>query len=46
MKGGVRCKYVKQYGAGTNLVLLDPMLAKAFPIERPTNLKRPFPSEV
>ena len=31
MKGGVRGKYVKQYRAGTNLVLLDPDLAKAFP---------------
>ena len=31
MKGGVRGKYIKQYRAGTNLVLLDPELAKVFP---------------
>ena len=31
MKGGVRGKYVTQYRAGTNLVLLDPEGAAAFP---------------
>ena len=31
MKGGVRGKYVKKYRAGTNLVLLDPDVAAAFP---------------
>ena len=37
MKGGVRGKYVRQYRAGTNLVLLDPVLAKAFPTEAAVN---------
>jgi hypothetical protein len=37
MKGGVRGKFVSQYRAGTNLVLLDPMLAKAFPTEAAVN---------
>ena len=37
MKGGVRGKYVKQYRSGTNLVLLDPVLAKAFPTEAAVN---------
>ena len=36
-KGGVRGKYVKQYRAGTNLILLDPVLAKAFPTEAAVN---------
>jgi hypothetical protein len=30
LKGGVRGKYVERYRAGTNLVLLDPDVAKAF----------------
>jgi len=33
LKGGVRGKYVEHYRAGTNLVLLDPDVAKAFPTE-------------
>jgi len=37
MKGGVRGKYTKRYRAGTNLILLDPDLAKAFPIEGADN---------
>jgi len=37
LKGGVRGKYVKQYRAGTNLVLLEPDVAKAFPNERAVN---------
>ena len=37
MKGGVRGKYVKKYRAGTNLVLLDPELARAFPTEATVN---------
>ncbi len=37
LKGGVRGKYVERYRAGTNLVLLDPDLAKAFPNERAVN---------
>jgi hypothetical protein len=37
MKGGVRGKYAKRYRAGTNLVLLDPDLAEAFPTEAAVN---------
>ena len=29
--GGVRGKYVERYRQGTNVVLLDPEVAKAFP---------------
>lgn len=31
MEGGVRGKYVDRYRAGTNLVLLEPDVAQAFP---------------
>jgi hypothetical protein len=31
LKGGVKGKYVERYRAGTNLVLLDPDVAQAFP---------------
>ncbi len=37
LKGGVRGKYVARYRAGTNLVLLDPDVAKAFPDEATVN---------
>lgn len=37
MKGGVRGKYAKRDRAGTNLVLLDPELAAAFPTEAAVN---------
>ena len=37
MKGGVRGKYVNQYRAGTNLVLLDPAVARAFPSDAAVN---------
>jgi hypothetical protein len=37
LKGGARGKYVERYRAGTNLVLLDPEVAKAFPNERAVN---------
>jgi hypothetical protein len=37
MKGGVRGKYVKRYRAGTNLVLLEPDLAEAFPTAAAVN---------
>src|SRR5258708_5184542 len=37
MKGGVRGKYIKQYRAGTNLVLLDPELAQVFPTAAAVN---------
>ena len=30
LKGAVRGKYVRQYQSGTNLVLLEPDVAKAF----------------
>jgi hypothetical protein len=34
---GVRGKYLKAYGAGTNLVLLSPDVAEAFPDETAVN---------
>lgn len=37
LKGGVRGKYAARYRAGTNLVLLDPDVAKAFPDEESVN---------
>jgi uncharacterized DUF497 family protein len=37
MKGRVRGKYVKRYRAGTNLVLLDPEVYKAFPTSKAVN---------
>jgi len=37
LEGGVRGKYAKQYRAGTNLVLLEPDIAKAFPNEKAVN---------
>lgn len=37
MKGGVRGKYVERYRAGTNVVLLDPDVAQAFPNEIAVN---------
>jgi hypothetical protein len=37
MKGGIRGKYVKRYRAGTNLVLLDPEVAAAFPSDAAVN---------
>jgi hypothetical protein len=37
LKGGVRGKYAKRYHAGTNLVLLDPDVRKAFHSERAVN---------
>ena len=37
LKGGIRGKYVERYRAGTNLVLLDPDVAKAFPSEQAVN---------
>jgi hypothetical protein len=37
LKGGERGKYVERYQAGTNLVLLEPDIAKAFPDERAVN---------
>lgn len=37
MKGGVRGKYVERYREGTNLVLLDPDVAAAFPDGKAVN---------
>jgi hypothetical protein len=34
---GIRGKYLKAYRAGTNLVLLKPEVAAAFPTERAVN---------
>lgn len=37
LKGGVRGKYVERYRAGTNLIRLEPDIAKAFPDEAAVN---------
>ncbi len=37
LKGGVRGKYTARYRAGTNIVLLAPDVAKAFPNEDAVN---------
>ncbi|MBW4581557.1 MAG: hypothetical protein KME42_18455 [Tildeniella nuda ZEHNDER 1965/U140] len=37
MAGGVRGKYVERYRSGTNLVLLDPDVARAFPTDASVN---------
>ena len=37
LKGAVRGKYAKRYHAGTNLVLLDPDVRKAFRDEQAVN---------
>jgi len=37
LKGGARGKYAKRYRAGTNLVLLDPDIRKAFRNEKAVN---------
>lgn len=37
LKGGFRGKYVKRYRSGTNLVLLEPDVARAFSNERAVN---------
>jgi hypothetical protein len=37
LKEGVRGKYAARYNAGTNLVLLEPDVAKAFPNEKAVN---------
>jgi hypothetical protein len=37
LEGGVKGKYVERYRAGTNLVLLDPDVAQAFPTEDTVN---------
>ena len=37
LKGGVRGKYPERYQSETNLVLLDPDVARAFPTEESVN---------
>ena len=37
LKGGVRGKYAARYRAGTNLVLMEPEVAKAFPNDKAVN---------
>ncbi len=37
MKGGVRGKYADRYRAGTNLALLEPDIAVAFPTDEAVN---------
>lgn len=37
LKGGVRGKYVERYREGTNVVLLDPDIAAAFPDAKAVN---------
>jgi hypothetical protein len=37
MKGGVRGKYVRRLRKGTNVVLIEPEIAKAFPTEAVVN---------
>ena len=37
LKGRVRGKYVERYGAGTNLALLEPDVAAAFPDAKAVN---------
>lgn len=37
MKGGVRGKYARRMRAGTNIVVIEPDIAEAFPTERAVN---------
>jgi len=37
LEGGVRGKYVERYQAGTNLILLAPDVAEAFPDDEAVN---------
>lgn len=37
MVGGVKGKYVERYRAGTNLVLLEPDIARSFPTDAAVN---------
>lgn len=37
LRGGIKGKYVERYQAGTNLVLLAPDVAKAFPDDESVN---------
>lgn len=37
LSGGVRGKHADRFQAGTNLILLDPDIARAFPIQESVN---------
>jgi len=37
LPGGIQGKYVERYRKGTNLVLLEPEIAKAFPTQESVN---------
>jgi hypothetical protein len=37
MKGGIRGKYARRARAGTNIVLIEPEVAEAFPTEEAVN---------
>jgi hypothetical protein len=37
MEGGIKGKYVERYRSGTNIVLLDPDVAQAFPTSDSVN---------
>lgn len=37
LQGGVRGKYVERYRSGTNIILLDPDVAQAFPNDEAVN---------
>ena len=37
MKGGVRGKYVKRYREASNIVVLEPEIAEAFPNDKSVN---------
>lgn len=37
MRGGVRGKYFRRFQAGTNVVVLEPEVAKAFPTDAAVN---------
>jgi hypothetical protein len=37
MKAGIKGKYVKRYREGTNIVLLEPDIAEAFPNDKAVN---------
>jgi hypothetical protein len=37
LKGGVRGKYYRRFQAGTNIVRLEPSLARAFPTDEAVN---------
>jgi hypothetical protein len=37
LKGGVRGKYFRRFRSGTNIVRLEPALAKAFPTDEAVN---------